>query len=110
MLHGETTVTVRGHGTGGRNQEVALAAGIAAAGRPDVAVAALGTDGVDGPTPAAGAYGDGGTVERGRALGLDAHRALADNDAYPYLKTTGDLIVTGPTGTNVADLVVAIRN
>lgn len=102
---GETTVTVTGPGRGGRNQELALAAGIALEHGPDTLVAAVGTDGIDGPTEAAGAFGDAGTVERGRRRGRDAVAALETNDAHPYLEATGDLIVTGRTGTNVADLV-----
>lgn len=108
LLGGETTVAVRGDGYGGRNQELALAAAIALQGAPDVLVAALGTDGTDGPTDAAGAIVDGGTVARGLALGLDALSHLQRNDAYPFLQATGDLLVTGPTGTNVADLVLTL--
>ncbi len=103
IFAGETTVTVTGSGRGGRNQEAALAAAIEIEGR-GVTFLAAGTDGIDGPTDAAGGIVDGETVRRGRALGLDAGEALDDNDAYPYLSATGDLIVTGPTGTNVADL------
>jgi len=103
---GETTVTVRGDGIGGRNQEAALAAAIAIAGTDGVFLAA-GTDGVDGPTDAAGAVVDGGTIARGAAAGLDAGDHLARNDAHRYLAATGDLLVTGPTGTNVADLWLA---
>ena len=106
---GETTVSVTGDGRGGRNQEVALAAALALDGDGSGLVASLGTDGVDGPTRAAGAIGDGGTLARGRAAGLDAEAHLARNDAYPYLEATGDLLVTGPTGTNVGDLVAVWR-
>jgi hydroxypyruvate reductase len=108
ILGGETTVTVRGRGKGGRNQELALAAALALDGWPDVAIAGLGTDGTDGPTDAAGAVTTGHTVRAGRALGLDARAALADNDAYRYFAALGDLIVTGPTQTNVNDLVFAL--
>jgi glycerate-2-kinase len=108
LLGGETTVTVRGDGYGGRNQELALAAAIALEGVPNVLVAALGTDGTDGPTDAAGAVVDGATVARGRARGLDARNHLHRNDAYPFLEATGDLLLTGPTGTNVADLVLIL--
>ncbi len=101
---GETTVTVTGDGVGGRNQEAALAAAIAIEGRPDVMFLAAGTDGIDGPTPAAGAIVDGMTVPRGAAMGFDAAASLAGNDAYPFLNAAGDLLVTGPTGTNVGDL------
>ena len=101
---GETTVVVRGSGVGGRNQEVALAAAVALEGVAGVLVAALATDGTDGPTSAAGAIVDGKTVRRARALGLDPKRALEENDSYPLLRATQDLLVTGPTRTNVADL------
>lgn len=108
LLGGETTVTVRGDGLGGRNQELALATAIALDGVPGVLAAALGTDGTDGPTDAAGAIVDGGTVARGRTLGLDAGDHLRRNDAYPFLRATGDLLLTGPTGTNVADLILIL--
>ena len=106
---GETVVTVKGSGRGGRSQELALAAALAIEGRSDVAVLAAGTDGVDGPTDAAGAYADGGTVARGRRAGVDAAAALADNDAYGFFSREGGLIRTGPTGTNVADLALVLR-
>ncbi len=105
ILGGETTVTVRGQGQGGRNQELALAAAIALQGVDSVIVASLATDGSDGPTDAAGGLVDGTTVERGARLGLTAQTALDQNDAYPYLQQTGDLLVTGPTRTNVNDLM-----
>jgi glycerate 2-kinase len=107
---GETTVNVAGGGRGGRNQEVALSAGIALERDGRVVVASVGTDGIDGPTDAAGGIGDGGTVERGRRAGREANDALADNDAYPFLRATGDLLCSGPTGTNVGDVVVAWRS
>lgn len=103
VFAGETTVTVTGSGRGGRNQEAALAAAIEIEGRP-VTFLAGGTDGIDGPTNAAGGMVDGGTIDRGRASSVDAMAALENNDANTYLAATGDLIVTGPTGTNVADL------
>lgn len=106
---GETTVTVTGSGRGGRCQEFALAAAIAIEGQDDVVVLAAGTDGTDGPTDAAGAVVDGATVARGRATGVDAERSLEDNDAYAFLRATGDLIVTGPTNTNLLDLYVIAR-
>jgi hydroxypyruvate reductase len=111
VLGGETTVTIRGRGTGGRNQELALAAAIALDGYGlpqgvEVAVVSLGTDGTDGPTDAAGGIAAGDTLVRGRALGLDARAALADNDSYTYLGALGDLLVSGPTGTNVNDLTL----
>lgn len=101
---GETTVTVIGRGKGGRNQEVALGAALALDGLAGALVASFGTDGIDGPTDAAGALATGSTVRRARARGLDASAALDDNDAYAFFDALGDLIVTGPTGTNVMDL------
>jgi hydroxypyruvate reductase len=105
---GETTVTVRGMGRGGRNQELALAAALALEGWPGVLVMALATDGTDGPTDAAGAIVTGETVARARALGLDPRAALAANDAYPFFDALGDLVRTGPTGTNVNDLLFVL--
>ncbi len=105
ILGGETTVTVRGRGKGGRNQELALAAALVVQGMPSVVIASLGTDGTDGPTDAAGGLVDGTTVARGQALGLSAWAALDQNDAYPYLERVDDLLVTGPTNTNVNDLI-----
>ncbi|OLE60695.1 MAG: hypothetical protein AUI36_12155 [Cyanobacteria bacterium 13_1_40CM_2_61_4] len=108
LAGGETTVRVRPGGRGGRSQQLALAAAIALAGEPGVVLAA-GTDGIDGPTAAAGACVDGDSVARARASGLDPERALDATDSNPLLAATGDLVVTGPTGTNVADVVVALR-
>lgn len=105
---GEVTVTVRGNGRGGRCQELALAAGVSIAGRRGVLIAGVGTDGTDGPTDAAGAYATGDTLERAGAQGLDARAALANNDAYPFFGALGDLIVTGPTRTNVNDLYLVL--
>jgi len=105
ILGGETTVTVRGQGKGGRNQELALAAALALDGWENVVVACLATDGTDGSTDAAGAVATGATVSRARAMGLDPVAYLADNDAYPFFAALGDLIVTGPTDTNVNDLI-----
>lgn len=104
LLGGETTVTLRGRGRGGRNQELALGAVADLAGLSEVAVVALATDGGDGPTDAAGAVAGGETWERARALGLDPHAALANNDAYPFFQALDDLLRTGPTQTNVNDL------
>jgi glycerate-2-kinase len=103
---GETVVTVRGRGRGGRNQELALAAARALDGRPGIAILAAGTDGSDGPTDAAGAFADAGTLERARARQLDAGAALAENDSYGFFAAEGGLLVTGPTHTNVMDLVL----
>jgi glycerate 2-kinase len=101
---GETTVTLRGDGAGGRNQELALAAAADLAGTADVALIALATDGGDGPTDAAGAVVTGATLERARELGLDPTAHLARNDAYPFFAALGDLLRPGPTQTNVNDL------
>jgi hydroxypyruvate reductase len=105
---GETTVTIRGAGKGGRNQELALAAALALDGCPGVLVMALATDGTDGPTDAAGAIATGETVAHARALGLDPQAALDANDSYPFFDALGDLILTGPTGTNVNDLLFVL--
>ena len=105
---GETTVTVTGGGSGGRNQELVLGAARALDGSDGVLLASAGTDGIDGPTDAAGAVADGATLRRAAELGLDAEAALADNDAYPFFQALGDLIVTGPTGTNVMDIQVVL--
>jgi hydroxypyruvate reductase len=106
---GETTVTVTGDGRGGRNQELALAASLELAGREDVIILSIGTDGIDGMTPAAGGFGDGTAVERGRSAGLDAAGHLARNDSHSILAAIGDTVVSGPTGTNVGDLVLVAR-
>ena len=109
---GETTVTIRGEGKGGRNQELALAAALALDGWPGLLLMALATDGTDGPTDAAGATVTGETIGRARELGLDARAALAENDSYHFFANltgsgpeAGGLIRTGPTGTNVNDLL-----
>jgi glycerate 2-kinase len=102
---GETTVTVRGHGLGGRNQELALAAALSIAGLEDVAILSLGTDGTDGPTDAAGAIATGHTTARATEKGLQPLTYLADNDAYHFFQPLGDLVFTGPTNTNVNDLM-----
>jgi len=105
---GETTVRVVPEGRGGRCQQLALAAAIALAGTPAVLLAA-GTDGVDGPTDAAGACVDGETTARAQGRGFTPDAALIRTDSHPLLDATGDLVRTGPTGTNVADVVVALR-
>lgn len=104
VFGGETTVTVSGNGKGGRNQELALAAAIGLAGLERCLIVTLATDGEDGPTDAAGAVVDGSTLERARSLGLDPKSYLLNNDAYTFFKKTGDLLVLGPTGTNVNDM------
>ena len=106
---GETTVTVTGEGLGGRNQEIALAAAIKLKGLDGVVVASLSTDGVDGPTDAAGAIADGRTLARAAKIGSNPERFLAENDSYDFFLRLNDLIFTGPTGTNVNDVsVVAV--
>ncbi len=105
---GETTVTVRGTGKGGRNQELALAAAMALEGTPDVLLLALATDGTDGPTDAAGAIVDGETIVVARQKGWDAYATLESNNSYPLLADTGDLLRLGPTGTNVNDLLIIL--
>ena len=105
---GETVVQLTGKGKGGRNQELALAAAEGIAGMDNAAVFSVGSDGTDGPTDAAGGYVDGSTRAALLAEGLTVHGVLADNDAYHALKKTGGLIVTGPTGTNVNDVALAL--
>ena len=101
---GETTVKVSGKGLGGRNQEFALASAIGIDGLRETVVLCLGSDGTDGPTDAAGAIADGTTLSRSKELGLDARLYLRENDSYNFFKPLGDLIITGPTNTNVMDI------
>jgi glycerate 2-kinase len=108
VLGGETTVTVRGQGRGGRNLELALGAAVALEGCRHAAVFSFATDGLDGSSRAAGAIATGDTLARAQALGRSAHRALADNDSEPFFDALGDLWVTGPSGTNVNDLAVLL--
>jgi glycerate 2-kinase len=105
---GETTVTVKGEGTGGRNQELVLAAATEISGLENVAIAAFSTDGIDGPTDAAGAIADSFTVERAKHLELDSLDYLNRNDSYSFFKELRDLLLTGPTRTNVADIVCLV--
>lgn len=105
---GETTVTVRGKGLGGRNTEFALSAAREIAGLPDTAIFSAGTDGTDGPTDAAGAFADGTTIARAEKLGLNAETHLANNDSYHFFEALGDLCKTGPTNTNVMDIQIVI--
>lgn len=109
LAGGETTVTVRGRGLGGRNQELALAAALALedASRPAVVLSG-GTDGLDGPTDAAGAWATPETAARARAAGLDPLRHLAENDAYPFFAALGQLLRTGPTHTNAMDVQLGL--
>lgn len=108
---GETTVTIRGSGLGGRNQEFCLASSLNIAGLPhNVVVLSGGTDGNDGPTDAAGAIVDQGTVSRGREMAMAAEDFLNNNDAYHYFQKTEELLITGPTNTNVMDVrIVLVR-
>jgi len=105
---GETTVTVKGRGKGGRCQEFALAAALDMEGLRDVVMLAAGTDGTDGPTEAAGAMVDGESVARARARGADPAASLAENDSHDLLVGIGDLVTTGPTNTNLLDLYLAL--
>lgn len=105
---GETVVQLTGKGKGGRNQELALAAAEGIAGMDNAAVFSVGSDGTDGPTDAAGGYVDGSTRAALLAAGLTVHGVLAENDAYHALQKTDGLIVTGPTGTNVNDVALAL--
>jgi hydroxypyruvate reductase len=107
---GETTVTLTGKGKGGRNQEFALAAAFDIAGQQRIVLLSGGTDGTDGPTDAAGAVVDHLTIIRARQAGLDPRKHLDQNNAYPFFKTLGDLLITGPTFTNVMDMrIVLVR-
>ena len=101
---GETTVTIKGRGKGGRNQEFALSAAIEVEDQKNVIVLSVGTDGTDGPTNAAGAISDNTTIKRASAKGLNARKALENNDSYNFFKPLNDLIITGPTLTNVMDI------
>ena len=105
---GETIVRLTGKGKGGRNQELALSAAAGIDGIPGAAVFSVGSDGTDGPTDAAGGYADYETAARLKARGVEIHQVLRDNDAYHALEKTGGLIITGPTGTNVNDVAVAL--
>lgn len=108
LAGGETTVTVKGKGKGGRNQEFALAAAIELDRSPGVLALCAGTDGTDGPTDAAGAIATGKSVARAARLGLDPAKYLANNDSYTFFSKLGDLVKTGPTGTNVMDIEVLL--
>jgi glycerate 2-kinase len=109
ILGGETTVTLRGRGRGGRNQELALAAAAGLEGMQGIAVMALATDGVDGPTDAAGAVITGKTARILRRRGIEIAESLARNDSYPALLAAGALLRIGPSGTNVGDIIVGLR-
>ena len=105
---GETTVTVRGNGLGGRNTELALAFAQEIKGMQGITLLSAGTDGTDGPTDAAGAIVDGSTIERAEAAGINAGDYLKNNDSYNFFKAAGGLFITGPTGTNVMDLQIIL--
>jgi len=105
---GETTVNVRGTGRGGRNQELVLGGALVLHSQGPLLMASMGTDGIDGASHAAGAFADHTTIARAEALGLDAAAALAANDTTPFFEALDDLIVTGPTGTNVMDIQVVL--
>ena len=108
LAGGELTVTVKGKGIGGRAQEFALAAAPALEGLPRVFVAGFGTDGTDGPTEAAGAIVDGGTISRAKEKGMSHEAALRENDSYRFFQRAGGHVVTGPTGTNVNDVYMIL--
>ena len=108
LAGGETVVLLTGQGKGGRNQELALAAAQGIAGLENTLIFSLGSDGTDGPTDAAGGLVDGTTKDRLEAAGLTIHQVLAENDAYHALDRVDGLIRTGPTGTNVNDVAVAL--
>ncbi|MDE2972849.1 MAG: DUF4147 domain-containing protein [Acidobacteriota bacterium] len=108
LAGGELTLRVTGDGRGGRSQEFALVAGRHLEGVPGATLLAAGTDGTDGPTDAAGAFADGKTWSRAGQRGLDPEATLRNNDSWSLFRKTGDLLVTGPTGTNVMDLMVGL--
>jgi hydroxypyruvate reductase len=105
---GETTVTIKGNGTGGRNQEMALALALSLEGWPDIVAVPLATDGTDGPTDAAGAIVDGQSAAIARQKGLDPQKYLENNNSYDFFTITGDHLKTGPTSTNVNDLAIVL--
>jgi glycerate 2-kinase len=107
---GETTVAVRGRGVGGRNQELCLSVALGIDGLPDAHFASIGTDGLDGRTNAAGAIVDGETVNRARVKGLDPELYLRENDSHTFFKKVGGLMLTGATGTNVNDVMIAMAS
>src|SRR5207245_5838823 len=105
---GETTVTVHGKGRGGRNQELVLSAALSIRGNTAILVSSIGTDGVDGPTNAAGAVADGNTVERALRVSMDPDSYLRENNSYRFFERLNDLVITGPTGTNVNDIFIGL--
>jgi len=107
---GETTVTLKGKGLGGRNQEFSLAAAIDIAGADSIVVLSGGTDGTDGPTDAAGAIADTNTFKKAKDMGVDPYKFLENNDSYHFFKKLDDLLITGPTNTNVMDLRILLTS
>jgi len=105
---GETTVTVKGKGKGGRNMELALAFGLEINGMEGITFLSAGTDGTDGPTDAAGAFVDGNTITKAKFLGINGEEYLNNNDSYNFFKKVGGLFITGPTGTNVMDIQITL--
>lgn len=110
IFGGETVVNIKGTGKGGRNQEMALSAAIELKDREKISFISLGSDGTDGPTDAAGGFADGNTYERIKTAGLSPESELMSNNSYYALKSAGDLIITGPTGTNVNDITVILTD
>nr|WP_281392585.1 MOFRL family protein [Chitinophaga varians] len=108
LAGGETTVQVTGKGKGGRNQQLALAAAIMLAGHEGITLLSAGTDGTDGPTNAAGAIVDNHTLEKAHALQLHASGFLQQQDAWTFFSKAGGLLITGPTQTNVMDLMIVL--
>lgn len=109
IFAGEATVTVKGDGRGGRNQELALAGSLLMEGHSNPVLLALGTDGIDGMSPSAGAFADATAVARGPAMGMEASEFLRNNDSHTFLAALKDTVDSGPTGTNVGDLVLLHR-
>jgi len=109
IFGGETTVKIKGKGLGGRCQEMAVAAARTVSEMPDVCFLACGTDGSDGPTDATGGIVDPGSIARAKQAGFHRSRSLADNDSYHFLEASGGLVLTGPTGSNVNDLVLVVH-
>ncbi|HZQ08338.1 MAG TPA: MOFRL family protein, partial [Anaerolineae bacterium] len=109
LAGGEPTVVLKGHGKGGRAQELVLSAAREIAGEQNIVVLSAGTDGTDGPTDAAGALADNTTLLRAEQRGLDVNAALEDNNAYPFFQALNDLLITRPTNTNVNDLMIVLK-
>ncbi len=105
---GETTVALKGSGKGGRNMEMALSGAIELEHTSGILFLSAGTDGTDGPTDAAGAFADSSSISRAKALGISAAGHLENNDSYSFFNQTGDLLITGPTRTNVMDLQIIL--